>query len=360
MRITFVLPDANLGGGTRVIAIYADRLRRRGHQVVVVSTPIQLPSLAGRIKSLLKGQGWPTANPGRSHLDEFEIDHRVIDSYRPVTNRDVPNADVIIATWWETAEWVAQLSPSKGAKAYLIQDHEIFPYLPIKRAAATWRLPLHKIVVSQWLADLARTEYGDPHVSLVPNAVDHRLFWAPSRKKQSVPTVGLLYSTALRKACIVALQAFILASEHFPELRLVAFGAAEPVPKLPLPQRVEFHLRPPQAKLRELYAQCDAWLFSSRTEGFGLPILEAMACRTPVIATPAGAAPQLLTDGGGILVAPEDVNDMARAIERVVTLSQAEWSRLSDCAFATAMRHNWDDATVLFEKALETAVARSG
>ena len=170
-----------------------------------------------------------------------------------MTNRDVPNADVIIATWWETAEWVAQLSPSKGVKAYLIQDHEIFPYLPVERAAATWRLPLHKIVVSQWLADLARTEYGDPHVSLVPNAVDHQLFWAPSRKKQTVPTVGLLYSTALRKACIIALQAFILASEHFPELRLVAFGAAEPVPELSLPQRVEFHLRPPQAKLRELY-----------------------------------------------------------------------------------------------------------
>ena len=286
------------------MAIYADRLRRRGHQVVVVSTPIPVASLKGRIKSVLKGQKWPTTDPGPSHLDEFDIDHRVINVYRPVNDRDVPDGDIVIATWWETAEWVAQLSPCKGVKVYLIQDHEIFPHLPVERVAATWCLPLHKIVVSQWLADLAQTQYGDSDVSLIPNAVDHQLFWAPPRRKQTVPAVGVLYTTTVRKSCGLALRAFALASDRFPELRLVAFGAYEPESDLPLPRGVEFHLRPPQAKLREIYAQCDAWLFSSRTEGFGLPILEAMACRTPVIATPAGAAPEILKDGGGILVTP--------------------------------------------------------
>jgi glycosyltransferase involved in cell wall biosynthesis len=96
-------------------------------------------------------------------------------------------------------------------------------------------------------------------------------------------------------------------------------------------------------------------LFSSRTEGFGLPVLEAMACRTPVIATPAGAAPELLAEGGGILVRPEDPEDMARAIERIVALDEPDWLRLSDLAFATASRHNWDDATDRFEEALRAA-----
>jgi glycosyltransferase involved in cell wall biosynthesis len=123
-----------------------------------------------------------------------------------------------------------------------------------------------------------------------------------------------------------------------------------------LPPRAEFHFRPPQSRLRELYAECDAWLFSSQTEGFGLPILEAMACRTPVIATPAGAAPELLADGGGILVNPEDPEDMARAIERIITLSESDWSRLSDLAFSTASRHNWDDSTDRFEAALQAAI----
>ena len=101
------------------------------------------------------------------------------------------------------------------------------------------------------------------------------------------------------------------------------------------------------------------WLFSSRSEGFGLPLLEAMACRTPVIATPAGAAPEVCAGGGGILVPIDDPADMARAIERVAGLPEAAWREMSDKAHATASRYTWDDATDRFEAALNRAVERS-
>jgi glycosyltransferase involved in cell wall biosynthesis len=97
------------------------------------------------------------------------------------------------------------------------------------------------------------------------------------------------------------------------------------------------------------------WLWSSRSEGFGLPILEAMACRTPVIATPAGAAPELLSGGGGFLVKPEDPEDMARAIERVSRMKDPQWLPLSEAAYRTATKFTWDQATDLFEAALITA-----
>ena len=67
---------------------------------------------------------------------------------------DLPDADIVIATWWETAEWVNALSPAKGRKVYFIQHHEVFSYLPVERSRATYRLPLHKIVISRWLKDL--------------------------------------------------------------------------------------------------------------------------------------------------------------------------------------------------------------
>ena len=219
-------------------------------------------------------------------------------------------------------------------------------------------MPFHKIVVARWLVTIARTEYGDADVSLVSYGVDHQQFWAPPRGKNRVPTVGFVYTRTPRKTCNIALEAFKIASKRIPELQLVVFGSHEMIPELPLPPHAEFHVRPPQAKLRELYAQCDAWLFSSKTEGFGLPILEAMACRTPVIGTSAGAAPELLPDGGGILVAPNDPNDMARAIEHIITLSEHEWVRLSDIAFNTASRYNWDNAAERFEAALQTAIEK--
>ena len=127
-----------------------------------------------------------------SHLDGSGLDHHVLDRWRPVTDVDVPDGDVVIATWWETAEWVNALSPNKGAKVYFIQHHEIFPYLPVERCEATYRMPLHKIVVARWLQQVMSTRYGDEIVDVVPNSVDRTQFFAADRGKQSTPTVGVL------------------------------------------------------------------------------------------------------------------------------------------------------------------------
>lgn len=357
MRITFITPKPSLDGGYRTVAIYAGRLRDRGHEVNVVARLSRSPTAREILRSLRRFRRWPRWHlPCTTYLDRVGIVPRYAPAPGPVTDADVPDADVVIATWWETAEWVAQLSPSKGSKAYFIQDFEAFPGGPTERVEATWRLPFRKIVVSRWLQELARTTYGDESAALVSNAVDQGLFHAPPRGKRLAPTVGLVSAVAERKSCWVALKAYELAASRIPGLRLVTFGDEVAIKSLPLPSGAETHVHPPQDRLREIYASCDAWLFSSRTEGFGLPILEAMACRTPVIATPGGAAPELLAEGGGILVRPEDPEDMARAIERIVAMDEPEWTRLSDLALATALRHNWDDAADRFEAALRDAI----
>ena len=362
MKINIILPGLNLSGGIRVIAIYAERLRRRGNRVVVTLPPPRKPGLRSRVRGLVRGRGWrwpsaPAIDP--THFDDTGVEIRIIDRYRPIVDGDLSDADVVIATWWETAEWVAALSPRKGAKAYFVQHHEVFPYLPIDRVEATWRLPLHKIAVSQWLVDLARDRYSDEHASLVPNSVDLGQFHAPPRGKQRVPTVGMMYSTVPFKGCDVSLRAFALCAERFPELQLVTFGTEPIAPWLPLPVGATYYRMPPQNELQDLYSGCDVWLFGSRSEGFGLPILEAMACRTPVIGTPAGAAPELLSGGGGTLVRAEDPVGMAQAIETIITLPDREWMQMSEAAYVTATRYTWDDATDRFESALQAAIERT-
>ena len=187
MKITFVTMAPGLDGGTRTVAIYAGRLRDRGHEVQVVARlaagPLGPPYPANRSSGAAAGPD--DTSPDTTYLDQVGITPRFVDPPGPVTEADVPDADVVIATWWETAEWVARFPPSKGSKVYFIQDHEVFPYLPVERVAATWRLPLHKIVVSQWLADLARTTYGDEDASLVPNGVDRTALLGPSSRQES-------------------------------------------------------------------------------------------------------------------------------------------------------------------------------
>jgi len=360
MKITFVLPTLCVAGGIRIISIFAERLRKLGHFVFVISPPHPKPSMRQQVKSLLRGRGWISPYEKEpSFFDNLGVENKIIERYRPIEDKDVPDADVVIATWWETAEWVAKLSPSKGAKAYFIQHYEVFDYLPKDRVEATWRLPLHKIMLSQWLVDIAREKYGDSQVSLALPSVDTKQFYASPRNKQSVPTVGMMYSTIYWKGTDIALKAFSLAAAKIPNLRLVAFGTGAPSSELPLPANTEYVIQPDQDKIKDYYSKCDAWLLASRSEGFGLPIIEAMACRTPVISTPVGGAPEILSGGTGILVRAEDPEEMAKAIESICQLPNSKWQALSEAAYAKVKNYTWEDATASFEAALKVAVDKS-
>lgn len=357
MRITFAIGFAGLQGGVRVVAIYAERLRRRGHEVVVISTPRKV-SIRWRLEAFISGQGW-RPHPEPSYFEGLDVEHRILERFRPVLDTDVPDADVVVATYYTTAYGTQHLSPSKGAKAIFIQGYEVEDGKSNPKLDATWRMPMHKITVSKWLTELAREKFGDLIVSHVPNGVDLEQFHATPRGKNPVPTVGLLYHTAPLKGCDTMLSALERVAAAMPALRIVSFGAEQPSLSLRLPPFAEFHHQPPQEKLREIYAQCDVWLSASHREGFCLPLLEAMACRCPVVSTRAGGPEDIVTDEmNGHLVDVGDVDALADRVLRVLSLPQAEWQKMSDAAYRTATRFTWDDATDLFEQALELAIER--
>lgn len=358
MRISFIVAHANLSGGLRIIVNHAERLMARGHDVRIITRPRPVPTLRRRLGALLRQRKWlPDQNTLPSHLEKTPVPVHTIESRRPIVDSDVPDGDVVIATWWETAEWVSRMSPSKGAKVYFLQGHEVVVQnQPVERIEATWRLPMQKIVVSSILLDLARDKYGDSSAVLVPCAVDPRAFWAHPRGKQAHPTVGLLYSADHLKGTDIALDAIQKTAQELRDLQVKSFGATEVFAHLPLPQGADYACRASQEAIRNIYASCDVWLFASRYEGFGLPLLEAMACRTPVVATPAGAARELLASGGGILVPGEDSEAMARAIVRICSMPDSDWRELSDKAYAAVSSYTWDDASARFDAALRSAV----
>jgi glycosyltransferase involved in cell wall biosynthesis len=96
-------------------------------------------------------------------------------------------------------------------------------------------------------------------------------------------------------------------SEHFFQ-RLQELGLTDEVTLLGL-----F----PDAELPALYSAADVFVFPSLYEGFGLPVLEAMACGTPVIASNTSAIPEIAADTG-ILFDPYDTRGLTEAIVRVL------------------------------------------
>jgi glycosyltransferase involved in cell wall biosynthesis len=360
MRVTFIISDLGLAGGNRVVAIYSERLRRRGHEVTVVSGAPPRISWFEKLKSKLKGRGWPEQiGSSQPYFEDLEMPVRVLSPRRPIVDGDLPDGDVVIATWWETAEWVNALSPQKGAKVYFVQHHEVFTYLPIERSSATYRLPLAKIVISRWLEEAMSTLYRDNSSFLVLNSVDTSQFFALPRNKQTYPTIGFLYATVNFKAPDVMLSALNEMKKQLPEMNAIAFGA-EPIAKeFPLPDWVEFHYQPRQQDIRLLYGRCDVWVCGSRSEGFHLPPIEAMACRCPVVSTRVGGPMDIIEQGiNGFLVDVDDAEGLASAALKVLNLNDHEWSAMSTAAEATARRYSWDDAANLFESALLKIVER--
>jgi len=99
----------------------------------------------------------------------------------------------------------------------------------------------------------------------------------------------------------------------------------------------------PATDLPPLYAGADCFVFPSRYEGFGLPVLEAMACGTPVIVSDRGALPEV-AGGAGILVNPGKPEALADAMQRVTRDPELR-SRLAKAGLAQAARFSWDRST---------------
>lgn len=96
----------------------------------------------------------------------------------------------------------------------------------------------------------------------------------------------------------------------------------------------------PEARLPGLYRRAVALVYPSLYEGFGLPVLEAMACGLPVVAARAGSVPEVLGEAG-VLVAPGDWRAMADDLASLVA-SPERCAILRARGIERAREFTWD------------------
>ncbi|NOZ79108.1 MAG: glycosyltransferase family 4 protein [Acidobacteria bacterium] len=106
--------------------------------------------------------------------------------------------------------------------------------------------------------------------------------------------------------------------------------------------------------LPALYRGADALLFPSLMEGFGLPILEAMACGTPVVTSGQSAMPEV-AGPAGIYVDPTRPQSIASAVEALLSDEQHR-ARLAELGRARASRFDWERAAAATTQVLRQAV----
>ncbi len=95
----------------------------------------------------------------------------------------------------------------------------------------------------------------------------------------------------------------------------------------------------PEDDLPALYSGATVFLYPSIFEGFGLPVLEAMACGTPVITSNSSSLPEVVGEAG-LMVDPYDEDAWVRTILRVVEDRQL-WGELAERSVRRAARFSW-------------------
>jgi glycosyltransferase involved in cell wall biosynthesis len=269
----------------------------------------------------------------------------------------LPDADAVLATAWRSAPVVAAAPPRCGARFYLVQHYESLYHGDVAAVDATYRLPLRKIAISTWLADVMRERFGESAEVLV-TPVDPALFHrVPVRVPPPRPRVLMLHHEYAWKGVADGLEAVRRVRARGLTVRLVGFGVKRP--RGPLPYD-EFYENPPQERLAELYSGCDLYLCPSWDEGLGMPAMEAMACGAALVTYDNGGCRDYARDGETALVARRrDLDDLAGKLERaVVDATLRARIAAAGTAFVTTA-FDWERAVTRLEALLEgAAVAR--
>ncbi|HTK29446.1 MAG TPA: glycosyltransferase [Vicinamibacterales bacterium] len=158
-------------------------------------------------------------------------------------------------------------------------------------------------------------------VRAVPRIDVHAELFLP----HGAPIVGNVAALVPHKGQRHLIEAARLVVQDVPDARFVIFGEGELRPMLERQvreYRLEKHVLLPGFRIDVLgcIKSFDLFVMSSVTEGLGTSVLDAMACRVPVVATSAGGLPEIVDEGvTGAIVPPRDHHAMARQISRLLS-----------------------------------------
>jgi L-malate glycosyltransferase len=354
MQITFVLPGYQryAAGGFKVVYEYANRLQVRGHQINLIH-PRFIEPRYGLIQAV-KATLWPYRIRWRDQRVppwfrlHQEVRVRLVPDLR---ERFIPTGEAIIATGYRTAKWVQQYLPDKGCKFYLIQHYETWDGTE-SEVKQTWLLPLHKIVIAQWLKRLAG-EFGEgERVTYIPNGVDFSEFKLTRPIAQRNPLrIGMMTHSFPWKGTADGLAALQQVKEQVPELEAVLFGV-HPRPA-EVPAWMEYRQQPAADELLALYNSCAIFLHPSWIDGWGLPAAEAMACGCALVATNSRGVEEFVVEDQTALLAPvKQPAALAGCLLRLLR-DDVLRQRLAAAGAQAIRQFTWDRSVIALEALLQ-------
>jgi GT2 family glycosyltransferase/glycosyltransferase involved in cell wall biosynthesis len=326
LDIVYVLKSAGLCGGVRVISEHVARLRARGYKVAIYYLAGELDAFHPKIPAI--------------HFESPEALKAALGRFRGIK----------VATWYETAAWVADSLQPGDRGYYLVQDiEECYGATAAEKEAvrASYQLGLRPITEGVWVRDQLKQIFGRDSV-FVGIGLDCDIFHPLSvdREPQRILTQARSWSGggaagARLKDWETARKTVLRCFEINPRATLTTFSI-EGRPECPAQLPHSHYQAPSDRLLAKLYSQAGVYLLTSTHEGFGLTAAEAMACGCPVVATYAQGNEEFCIDGYTALMAPAgDVGQLARHCLRLQS-DRSFAAKLADHGRRFIREYTWD------------------
>ena len=214
-------------------------------------------------------------------------------------------------------------------------------------------------------SELTRMGLRPEDIEVIHNGVDHESFTPDGSMRSPEPLIACVTRLKKYKGVHLLLHALGSVRKEIPDAKLVIAGCGDYEPKLRrltsrlhLDDCVEFAGFIPMEQKADLYRRAKIVVNPSAKEGWGLSVIEANACETPVVAAEVPGLRDSVIDGEtGLLYPHSDTRAMAGAIVKLLKDEQLR-AKLGEKSLAWSKEFTWEKAAEKIEKLMERVIER--
>ncbi|MEW6068865.1 MAG: glycosyltransferase family 4 protein [Nitrospirota bacterium] len=311
LKIAYLLPNCDVSGGVAVVLQHSNRLKKRGHDVLVATTD-----------KVTKTNWFPNQ------------------SVPVITAQNLPaDLDILVATSWATAFATAKIKAKH--KCYFVQSDETrfhdygndFYHI----TQLTYLMNYHYLTEARWLQRWLLENF-DKTATLIPNGLDSNIFYptAPLEKRNN--KFRILLEGAIWLPYKGVREAFDVVKDLDVEVWCISsYGKPESYWKCD-----RFFEKVPMTKMKEIYSSCDILLKLSRVEGFFGPPLEMMACGGVCVIGKVTGYDEYIVDGeNAIVVDPTNIDQARSAVLKIMEDRELR-EKLKKNGLETAKQWDWE------------------
>lgn len=344
VKINIILPFTFLTGGIRVIFLYANYLTQKGHDVVCYVPMKAYKFNKGNIKMIKSSIGNTFIRGHKVKWFECRFKIKLIPI---INNKFIRKADISIATAWPTAYDVYYLDVNRGKKVYFIQDYEIWSGEK-EKVDKSYQLDLNRITITNRLKTLLENKFNSKS-TVIYNGLDKDEFLVGDKKHNLKISILMLYNNSENKGAKEGVEILKEISNKY-DVDIKLFGYTNPNN---LPENFKFYENPTRKTLINLYRDSDIYLFTSKFESWGLPVMEAMANKCAVVGNNTGCLAEIgINNINSIIIDNCDYKEMKFQLENLLNDTE-RLSIIQQNGYELATKYEWEDSFKKFEKYLK-------